>query len=396
MQNRARSSGGASVGVLTLVVAVSLLGACSGGDDAGNNSGADAQTATDGSISGEVTGDIGSGDTATTDTGGTDIGGADTDDAGTGDATTADGTDVEDTGPDTAGLDCPGGAGCVCSGNSDCDNGLCIDTPDGKRCAEKCIDTCKNGYSCKQFGDSDVVFVCLPDYLSLCSPCQSKSDCAYQGVEALCLDYGALGHFCGGKCKQDSDCPDENYACVDVLDEDSGSLVKQCKRKPDDTGAPTLCPCTAWSKAAAKKTTCTVTNAIGTCSGTRQCGPNGMSDCSAPTPVEESCNNLDDDCDGQTDVLPASAVCTQSAWLPLGSAATCTTDSDCTVAGESCDPAAKLCHKLIGTCSGKAVCEGGKQVCKDVATPKLESCNGDDDDCDGAIDEDFAWEHPQS
>ena len=60
------------------------------------------------------------------------------------DAALTDTASVTDTAPPTdtpAATDagpsesCPGGAGCPCSGNDDCDAGLCIEAPGGRQCA---------------------------------------------------------------------------------------------------------------------------------------------------------------------------------------------------------------------------------------------------------------------
>jgi hypothetical protein len=39
---------------------------------------------------------------------------------------------------------------CPCSENADCDNDLCIWTPDGNRCARTCVSDCPAGYKCIQ------------------------------------------------------------------------------------------------------------------------------------------------------------------------------------------------------------------------------------------------------
>ena len=67
-------------------------------------------------------------------------------------------------------LDCPGGPGCDCSKNDDCDNAFCIDTPGGKKCAKTCVNDCPEGFTCKAPGSSDTVFICMPDHLVLCAP----------------------------------------------------------------------------------------------------------------------------------------------------------------------------------------------------------------------------------
>ena len=78
----------------------------------------------------------------------------------------------------------------------------------------------------------------------------------------------------------------------------------------------------------------------------------------------EACNGKDDDCDGNTD--------------------------------EGFDVGAP-CSEGAGACaaSGVTVCSAGKIVCGATSgTPGAEACNGVDDDCDGATDEDFGLGGP--
>ena len=46
---------------------------------------------------------------------------------------------------------------------------------------------------------------------------------------------------------------------------------------------------------------CDIVNDFGTCSGIQRCDGDAGFVCVAPTPSDEACNGLDDDCDGQTD-----------------------------------------------------------------------------------------------
>ncbi|HXI58349.1 MAG TPA: MopE-related protein [Polyangia bacterium] len=100
---------------------------------------------------------------------------------------------------------------------------------------------------------------------------------------------------------------------------------------------------------------------LGACrrGGLLQCKPDGSGTfCDAPTvtPGVETCNNMDDDCDGVIDNgnLPGTG-------LP--------------------------CGNNLGICqSGTTVCRNGHLECDTVTTPQPELCNGKDDNCDGIVD----------
>jgi hypothetical protein len=72
-------------------------------------------------------------------------------------------------------------------------------------------------------------------------------------------------------------------------------------------------------------------------------------------PEDETCNGKDDDCDGATDED-----------VRLGSCAA----------------------QNGGTCGGVLRCQDGKSVCEAKDGPTPEVCNGEDDDCDGVVDND--------
>ena len=132
----------------------------------------------------------------------------------------------------------------------------------------------------------------------------------------------------------------------------------------------------------------------------------------------ESCNGVDDDCDGKIDETYTMLGMTCSAGV--GACANnghyvCSTDHTMTV----CDAvvgtpgATELCNAMDDDCDGKideglmlmTACDGadadlcadgvlmcngsGAVVCSDDATSKAELCNGMDDNCNGSIDEGF-------
>ncbi len=100
-----------------------------------------------------------------------------------------------------------------------------------------------------------------------------------------------------------------------------------------------------------------------TCCGTRgtqSCMGGSWGPCSV-VPTTESCNGIDDDCDGSVDDGIAPRAC-------YGGAA----------ATEGVGP----CHAGTATCSG-----GSFGACVGEVAPRAEICNGIDDDCNGRIDD---------
>ncbi|UJR78561.1 DUF1592 domain-containing protein [Sandaracinus amylolyticus] len=96
------------------------------------------------------------------------------------------------------------------------------------------------------------------------------------------------------------------------------------------------------------------TNACG--AGTQACERGAWTACSAPSGTTETCNAVDDDCDGTTDE---------------GVARACTTECG----------------------AGVETCVAGSFTACSARTPTTETCSHADDDCDGRVDEGFA---PQS
>ncbi|MCC7542536.1 MAG: hypothetical protein IT379_40340 [Deltaproteobacteria bacterium] len=154
-------------------------------------------------------------------------------------------------------------------------------------------------------------------------------------------------------------------------------------------------------------------------SGEEECAAGAWAFCTAPTPATERCNGIDDDCNGETDETcdcrhgetrscgdavgscePGIQQCTDGRWEEactgqvLPAAEECNgQDDDCdgdTDEGCSCAPGAtQSCGTDTGECAlGEQTCDasGAWGACSGAVEPRVETCNGLDDDCDGAVD----------
>ena len=258
-----------------------------------------------------------------------------------------------DVAPEIVTPTCPGGALCPCEQNGDCVSDLCVEDVGGQVCSRVCAseDSCPANWKCSQMVGTggDTAFVCVNPFSTQCRPCKTDKECV-PAVGAgsdryACLSFGATGSFCGRGCAVSADCPTD-YACADMTT--SGVTEKYCV--PAEGAA---CPCPAFFVEQDFFTTCSVTNDLGTCTADRTCDQA----CLAATPAAEACNNKDDNCNGQTD----------EGMTGL----TCETTNE------------------FGTCTGTQTCANGLATCSG-GTPKAETCNSADDNCDGQTDEEGA------
>jgi hypothetical protein len=239
-----------------------------------------------------------------------------------------------------------------CQDNGDCNSGYCVESAEGKVCTGPCVEDCPDGWLClaDPGSGSDQLFLCFPQHTHICFPCREHGDCTANDLfpENRCLIAGDAGNFCGSRCQEDGDCP-EGYACesMAIL---GGGEADQCVPLSGE------CACSPLAIAYGAATACANSSDVGSCQGERFCGATGLTECDASQPTPESCNGLDDDCDAAVDEDLGQNTC------GLG-----------------------LCEHTV------ANCQMGRPVdCDPLEGAVTEKCNGDDDDCDGAVDEGFA------
>lgn len=215
-----------------------------------------------------------------------------------------------DAGGETNAPSCPGGSSCPCQGNTDCLSGYCAATSMGKACAASCNSSpCPPGMKCVQVhpgASSDAIPVCVDPFPTLCDPCQSTNECFAPGLPAaFCIDHGGAGSFCGAACTSDQDCP-PTYTCA-AAKTVAGQSVKQCLRKG---GA--ACECSVAAMGLELLTSCyqVIGGAPTGCSGKRKClsagkpgAPTGggLTACEFSGLTTETCDGIDNDCNGLTD-----------------------------------------------------------------------------------------------
>ena len=146
--------------------------------------------------------------------------------------------------------------------------------------------------------------------------------------------------------------------------------------------------------------------------GIEKCVDGQWKDCSAPAPQQEICDNVDNDCNGQTDdgvscdctppdsktcgieegeCYPGTQICDGGTWGPCGGDSYVgPMDETCNNKDDDCD--GETDEGLVQDC--QTACGDGKEVCKEGAwkdctapEPTDEVCDGLDNDCNDQVDE---------
>ncbi len=203
--------------------------------------------------------------------------------------------------------------------------------------------------------------------------CDGRIDEAFPDLDAPC-DTGAAG-LCGPGRRA---CVEGAARCVPEAQpstETCGGLDEDCDGAIDeDLGLGTPCDADGAGLCAVGEWTCTDA---------------GLDCVVTQAPARETCDGVDEDCDGIVDEQQADGELCATGDVGACAAGRRQCGDDALACAPIGDAAVELCDGLDSDCDG-AIDEGLRDGCGRCGAPAPDRCDGRDGDCDGAVDEDAA------
>jgi hypothetical protein len=278
-----------------------------------------------------------------------------------------------------------------CTENEDCLSNLCIEVGESKQCSLNCniLESCGNGWDCAPYNDESI---CAPILNNSCDTCNDDADCSIFGGK--CLEINGI-KSCLDSCEYSDNCA-TGFSCTNT--DINGDIFKLCSPNGNS------CDCN--NDNINLTLSCDIGNEFGTCKGSKVCTETGWSECGGQTPSLDICDGIDNNCDGLVDNVEVVA-CQNG-----NEVGTCFGSLTCQNGVEFCDartPVAESCNGIdddcngeideledlgcrttnqIGSCSGVQICNGetGWGECN-APIAVIEVCDGVDNDCNSEIDD---------